>query len=375
MDGQIARLIIDSPKRDADLFYLTRIKAPDPLVWIQVGKKTILLVSDLEFERTKKESTVHSVYPIRIYQKKASKLLGSTSLVHAACVFFKENKVKIVEVPRSFPVGLIPPLKEAGFEIRIINAGFAKSRRKKKKWEVEEIRKCIQIGAEGINLAVSMIANSQIKNGELWFSDSALTSERIKREVMKFLIDHDCQSAGLILAGRKDQTVMPHHTGSGKLIAGDSIIMDFFPKSQISGYHGDITRTIVKGKPGTKLKKMYETVRMVEEKVSQMIKPGVEGKDLHRKALELFKKNGFETGKKNGFPYGFFHGIGHGLGIEIHEKPSLSGGDKLEEGDVITIEPGLYYPGIGGVRHENVYYVTATGATLLTDYEIPFEIP
>jgi Xaa-Pro aminopeptidase len=114
---------------------------------------------------------------------------------------------------------------------------------------------------------------------------------------------------------------------------------------------------------------------MVEEKISRMVKPGVEGKDLHRKALELFKRNGFETGKKNGFPYGFFHGIGHGLGIEIHEKPSLSGGDKLEEGDVITIEPGLYYPGIGGVRHENVYYVTATGATLLTDYEIPFEIP
>jgi Xaa-Pro aminopeptidase len=368
------RLVIDSTRRSADLFYLTRLKAPDPIVWMQVGRRRILMLSELELDRARKEARADLFLPARTYMIRAARLFSRATPAHAAAVFLGDRGIRSVEVPASFPVSLMRVLEELGFDVAVSGEDFVPARRTKRQWEVREIRRCTRLGAEGIDLAVSMIHTAEARGRRLLLGGRPLTSEAVKREVTKYLVDRDCQAAGLIAAGRRDQTAMPHHTGSGALEPGEAIILDFFPKSSGSGYHGDITRTVVRGKAGEKLKKMYEAVRTVERKVAAMIRPGAEGRSLQAAALRMFERAGFKTGRSAGHACGFFHGIGHGLGLEIHEKPSMSGSDKLRPGDVVTVEPGLYYPETGGVRHENVYLVTRTGREPLTDYEIPFEI-
>ena len=123
------------------------------------------------------------------------------------------------------------------------------------------------------------------------------------------------------------------------------------------------------------LKAMERAVRKVERDIAARLRPGVRGVDLHARALKMFARVGFETGRAGGKARGFFHGIGHGLGLEIHERPSLSAREeRLQKGDVVTVEPGLYYPERGGIRHENVYLITDRGARCLTRCDMPFEI-
>ena len=370
-----ARLVIDSTKHSADLFYLTGFRAPDPIIWMQLGRGKILMLSELELDRAKKEASADLFVPLKTYFTKAMKLFSRTSLVHAAAVFLKEKGVKRIEVPMSFPSLYLRVLEDLDFTVRVSGGDFVPARRAKRRREIEEIRKSIRRGAEGVELAVDMIARSTVRSGKLQLDGKPLTSERLKLEVTRFLLDRGCGASGLIAAGSRRQTSMPHHTGSGALRAGEAIILDFFPRDIMSGYHGDITRTVVKGKAGDRLKKMYEATRKVERKTSSMLRPGVPCKKLHAKALEIFKDAGFVTGRRKGRAGGFFHGLGHGLGLEIHEKPSFSAvAERLRCRDVTTIEPGLYYLETGGVRHENVYVITSTGHELLTDCDVPFEI-
>jgi len=214
-----------------------------------------------------------------------------------------------------------------------------------------------------------------VKRRTLHLDGKPLTSERVRHEVTLFLTARGYSAAGLIVAGRRDQTSLPHHVGSGPLGAGEPIIMDFFPRCSSSGFHGDITRTVLKGRAPAAVRAMERAVRKVESDIASRLRPGVRGVDLHARALKMFARAGFDTGRAGGKARGFFHGIGHGLGLEIHERPSMSARDEvLRRGDVVTVEPGLYYPEHGGIRHENVYLLTDAGARCLTRCRVPFEI-
>ena len=369
------RLVIDSTKHSADLFYLTGFRAPDPIIWMQLGRRKILMLSELELDRAKKEATADLFVSLKTYFAKAQKVFSRALLIHAAAVYLKEKGVKKIEVPSSFPAGCLRTLEELEFKVSVVEADFVPARRAKRTWEIDEIRKSIRHGAEGVELAADMIARSTVRSGKLQLDGKPLTSERLKLEVTRFLLDRGCGASGLIAAGSRRQTSMPHHTGSGVLMAGEAIILDFFPRDLASGFHGDITRTVVKGKAGAGLRKMYEAVRKAEKKTSSMLRPGVSCRKLHVTALKVFREAGFVTGRRKGRARGFFHGLGHGLGLEIHEKPLFSAvAEMLRFRDVTTIEPGLYYIETGGVRHENVYAITSTGHDLLTDCKVPFEL-
>ena len=177
-----------------------------------------------------------------------------------------------------------------------------------------------------------------------------------------------------IVAGGK-QGCDPHERGYGVLRANEPIILDVFPRSQKTGYFGDITRTVVKGQASETIRKMYQTVGHGQEMPFRNSSQA-SGAEIHRAIQDYFEKEGYKTGKLNGRMQGFFHGTGHGLGLEIHEAPRIgsSSNDILKAGHVVTVEPGLYYPDIGGVRLEDVAHVTPTGMRNLTKFEKVLEV-
>ena len=171
-----------------------------------------------------------------------------------------------------------------------------------------------------------------------------------------------------IVAGG-NQGCDPHEAGHGPLRAHQPIILDIFPRDCTTGYWGDITRTVVRGRASEPVKRMYVAVFKAQELAFQQLRAGVNGQEIHDAILRLFRENGFTTGRRNGRMQGFFHGTGHGLGLEIHEPPRVSAVDAtLRAGHVVTVEPGLYYRGVGGVRLEDVAVIQPHGARNLTKF-------
>ncbi|MFM8984073.1 MAG: M24 family metallopeptidase, partial [Spartobacteria bacterium] len=151
------------------------------------------------------------------------------------------------------------------------------------------------------------------------------------------------------------------------------IILDIFPRDIRSCFHGDITRTVVRGRASEEQRRLWNTCLEGQKLALDAIKPGTEGRIIHNMVKKHFADQGYATEIKNGRWQGFFHGTGHGLGLEVHETPRFSDA-VFQPGQILTVEPGIYMPGLGGVRHEDVILVTKTGCKLLTQLPKPFEI-
>jgi len=187
----------------------------------------------------------------------------------------------------------------------------------------------------------------------------------------------DPVASGTICAGGS-QSACPHDAGSGVLYAGTPIVMDVFPRSMTSGYWGDLTRTMVKGRAPEVVKRAYHAVLEAREHAKTLIRPGAVPEEIHNAAAAMLEKRGFLTGRNDVGDFGFFHGLGHGVGLEIHEAPRLSLRNRtpLKGGEIVTVEPGLYYPEWGGIRLEDMVYVEPSGACrCLTQVEDFLEIP
>jgi Xaa-Pro aminopeptidase len=186
---------------------------------------------------------------------------------------------------------------------------------------------------------------------------------------MGFVPSHSIVSSG-------EQCVDPHNEGSGPIRANSSIIMDIFPRSQRTGFFGDITLTVVRGKASDRLKHAYNCVERAQDIGFRKIRDGADPYDIHMEILDYFKRETFETGFTDGRMQGFFHGTGHGLGLDIHEAPGINARNRnrLKTGHVVTVEPGLYYSGMGGVRLEDVVLVTKTGCRNLVTIRKVLEV-
>jgi Xaa-Pro aminopeptidase len=169
----------------------------------------------------------------------------------------------------------------------------------------------------------------------------------------------------------------PHASGQGILRANEPIIIDVFPRSQKTGYYGDITRTVVRGRASEGVRKAYATVGRAQELALGRLRKKLPAREVHQTVQDYFNREGYRTGNRNGRMQGFFHSSGHGLGLEIHEPPSLSAAsnDLLLTGQVVTVEPGLYYSELGGgVRLEDMALITNTGPRNLTQFEKVLEV-
>lgn len=205
------------------------------------------------------------------------------------------------------------------------------------------------------------------------------TSEEAHKVIDGVLEKHNCESPdGRIVAGGK-QGAAPHEMGSGNIARNVSIVLDIYPRSRLTGYYADMSRTVCLGTPAPELQKMYDTVLAAQELALGLIRPQARCVEIQNAVDKFFEQEGYLTsGKGEHFPYleGFVHGVGHGVGLKIHESPRIGrdSADILQEGDIVTVEPGLYYPQIGGVRIEDMVLVTRDGMENLTNFPKQFRI-
>ena len=360
-------LIIDSTENNPDLLYATGgFSVPDPVVFIRHGGESILILNDLELSRGRKKASVSTVLPLSEYVAKL-RAGGKKkySLVDVAEMGLRERKISRVEVQDFFPVAFADNLRKKGFRIKCCGRMIFSERMRKSPHEIAFIRKSLRDTAAAMKTAMDLVFCAKTgKNGVLLSGGKPLTSERIKCAINSELAGKGYSVSGTIVACG-EHSAMPHHCGEGPVFAGSPVVIDIFPKSG-DGYFGDMTRTVVKGKPSPVLAAMYETVLKGQKIAIEMIKHGIETADVHNAVKSFFDSAGFKTSRGEN-PQGFIHSTGHGLGMELHEPPNINlYGGVLEKGNVVTVEPGLYYEGVGGVRIEDVVLVTEKGCENLS---------
>lgn len=371
-----AILIIAASEADSNLYYATGFLAPDPFIFLRVQGEKILLASDLELDRAKKQARVTTVLSYSEYEDRARRPgTADPSVTDTLHVLLTERAIQRLLVPGNFPIEHADSLREKGCHLTFKREPFFEERAMKSKEEVEAITETQRATEEAVEEAVTTLRDSVVRNGLLSYEGDVLTSESLKKIINLALMRRGCVAQHTIVACGS-QACDPHNEGSGPLKPNEAIVMDVFPRSGDSRYYADMTRTVVKGKAKPDLKKVYAAVLSAQEAAIEMIRDGVSGKEVHEKVCSLFESAGYRTGRKDGRMQGFFHGTGHGLGLDVHEPPRISRTPwMLKAGHVVTVEPGLYYEGAGGVRIEDLVVVTEDGCINLTRFPKEMEIP
>jgi Xaa-Pro aminopeptidase len=289
-------------------------------------------------------------------------------------VVLRELRIRSVVVPDNFPAGVADGLRKKRIGVKALPAPFFNERLYKTPEEVRYISRTMRITEAGLQAAIDVLKKSRIRRGWVTYRGKRLTADYLREVANGAIFARGCVPAHTIVAPGK-RGCDPHDVGGGPIRAHQPIIIDIFPRSEKTGYFGDITRTVVKGKASEELKRMYNAVAAGQRLGLSMIRHGARCREIHESILGLFGSRGFSTGRRDGRMQGFFHGTGHGLGLDIHEPPRIAQNDgRLEKGMVVTVEPGLYYYPIGGIRIEDTVLVTERGYKNLTRLPKLFEI-
>ncbi len=370
-----ATLFIAASESDSNLFYATRFMAPDPFVYLELKGERVMVMSDLEVDRARHQATVDRVISYSEIERQAKAQgvsePGTVDVVH---VLLKQAGATQILVPSTFPFLHAQRLQELGYTLRTKREPFYEQRVVKTAEEVRHIEAAQRATESAVAAAHDSLRRAEIRDNQLWLDGAVLTSERVKQLINVKLMECNCVAQHTIVAGG-EQACDPHDEGSGPLPAHRSIIFDVFPRSAGSRYFADMSRTVIRGSVSPDLKRLYHTVKDAQEEAITKIRDGADGAKIHQGICERFEKAGYRTGPVNGRMQGYFHGTGHGVGLDIHEAPRISRtGSMLQEGHVVTVEPGLYYPGLGAVRIEDMVLVTKDGCRNLTNYPKVFEL-
>jgi Xaa-Pro aminopeptidase len=372
---EVATLFIAASEGDSNLYYATRFVAPDAFIYMEIKGERLLVMSDLEMDRAKAQASVDRVLSYSDLEKKAKgqgiKEPNTVDIVH---IVLKEAKIRQLLVPANFPFIYATRLQELGYSLKPKRDPFYEQRVVKTAEEVRHIEASQRATEEAVAAAHDLLRRATIRDQVLWLDGECLTSERIKKFINVKLMERDCVAQHTIVAGG-EQACDPHNEGTGPLPADRSIIFDVFPRSAASRYFADMSRTVIRGTVSPELKRLFQTVKDAQEEAIDKVKDGADGMKIHQGICTRFEKAGYKTGLVNGRMQGYFHGTGHGVGLDIHEAPRISRtGSLLQEGHVVTVEPGLYYPGLGAVRIEDMVLVTKDGCRNLTDFPKVFEL-
>ncbi len=363
-------LIYAGTRSSSDQLYLGKFGVPDPFISFKKGAKRYAVLNQLEFGRGKKESAFDTILSLEDWIAKAKKAFGrkSVGIAEVVATLAKAYRIDGFRVPGDFPAWLGFELCDLGIEVKASNGSIFPARETKSDEELKFLREGNRCSAAGIRAAEEMLKASTIKRGYLYIDGKRLTSERLKESIEIACLRAGSVSADTIAAGG-DQACDPHCGGSGPLKANELIIVDVFPRVSKTGYHGDMTRTFLKGTPSTAQRKLAAAVRGSHKQAIEQVKTGVNGKKIHASVVSYFEERDFETRRDENGAVGFFHGTGHGLGLDVHEAPRVSSVNcRMKRNAVITIEPGLYYPGLGGCRVEDVVAVQDDGPKMLSSY-------
>jgi Xaa-Pro aminopeptidase len=364
-----------------NILYRTGFLCPDPVVVVDNGgHDTVLWTSPLEEGRAHKESTagtVRSTAGLDIPSTPAggNEFNGWANLVTAVC---REHGLSAVDVDADFPTVLADHLRQHDVDVRPRTDIYQYRRRIKTATEVEYITATENAGMAALQKAIDVIAAAEIRDGLLYHEGRKLTSKDLIYAVESDLLDNGNSTEDSICCGGPE-SADPHRTSSDVIRAGLPIVLDIYPFDKHTRYWGDMTRTVARGTPPPEVDRMWDAVLEAQQAGLDAVKPGANGRDVHFACCEVFKQHGYGSLAK---PYRdiqsdarFIHGTGHGLGLEIHEFPRISEADVvLEVGDVITVEPGLYDPRLGGIRIEDLVVVTETGCRNLTTLPKTFHL-
>jgi Xaa-Pro aminopeptidase len=378
-NGSLPLLFYGNSYHYPDIYRSTGFLAPDPFIAIEHGEERVIVASPLEHGRAQKESRATSVRDLMEFglrELTAQGLDGDQVTATIIQRVLTERGATTVQVPRFFPVGVADELRARGVRLEIAD-DLDVRRRIKRPEEVALIEKAQRATEEAWAAGVDALRRSSVgRDGVLMLDGAVFTAERLRAIVEEELLARDCQTPERTITAPGKQAADPHEIGHGPLHASEAIVMDIYPQHG-SRYWADMTRTVSKGTPPDEIVRMYEIVKRAQDEAITMLRPGVTGRAIHERVEDIIFEAGYDTlrpGQRHRpddpVIRGFFHGTGHGVGLEIHELPSIGRGKwgqvALEPGDVVTIEPGIYDPDIGGVRLEDMLVVTEDGARDLT---------
>ena len=365
-----ARLMVAASGHDADMLYATRFYADDPFIWWEDKNKTHVALSPLEIDRARPVAKVTQIHGLAEFLPPQPKDSSAAAIIAGIAAKYR---IKSFLVPEQFPAGLLEKLRAGGVKITVSEQPFFPERVRKTKEEVAALTTALRVAETGLRRGIDVLKSSKAdKRGFLQWAKAPLTSERLRAEMDSAVLHAGGVPANTIVAGG-EQGCDPHERGHGPLRANETIVLDIFPRHARNHYYGDLTRTVVRGRASEALRKQYATVQEGKRWVMKQMREGANGTDLQKELIGRFKTAGYPTEQRNGRWVGMFHGVGHGLGLDLHESPRFAAG-KLFAGLSITVEPGLYYPGVGGVRIEDVVIVGKTGVRNLTQFEEEFEL-
>jgi Xaa-Pro aminopeptidase len=281
--------------------------------------------------------------------------------------------IRRASVPFEFPLGLADRLRRDGVEIVPDERLFTERRRRKTAAELAGIRRAADVALAAMREGARMLRDARIDGERLLLDDDVLTAEAVRARIREL-----CARAGapapadIMIRAMGADPPLGHDPGSGPLPAHVPIEIDLWPQDEASGCWADMTRTFLRGEISDPIAELHALVLEAHERACQAVRAGVEGRELHGLASEVFERAGHPTQRTKTpgqtLREGFYWGLGHGVGLAVHEDPPLgrSGAEPLIAGDVIAVEPGTIVAGLGGSRVEDLLIVTGEGSERLT---------
>jgi len=370
-------LLYASTHHSADMLYFGRVEVHDPFIAFGLpnGKK-VTIQSALEFGRVRKAGGFDRVLPLEECRARAREKFGpKAGVAEIIATVAREHGVRRFRVADDFPAHLYLKLTKLGLTLKLAGGLLFPGREIKTAHEAECVREGNRLCSVGFAAAERILRAARIRGRTLVHRGQVVTSESLRFAMETAIREQGGDPRDTIVAGG-DQACDPHERGSGPLRPHELIIIDVFPRVLKTGYFGDMTRTYLKGRPREVQRRMVATVREAQKRAIKAIRAGVDGRDVHRAVTSCFEDAGYETRHGKSGSVGFFHGTGHGLGLEVHDPGRISPiiATSLKLGSVLTVEPGLYYPGLGGCRWEDVVQVTKGPAKMLSRHPYEWEI-
>jgi Xaa-Pro aminopeptidase len=375
-------LIVADTVRSPELRHEVPLAVPDPFLYAEVDGKRSVVVSSLEAGRVRELGTDLQVLTLEDVGVDALLKRGldpyelELELHLRAC---GELGLERAVTPLTFPLGVADHLRANGIDVAADQPFFDGRRRVKNEHELAGIRRACRAVEAGVAVGVEMLRGAERSNGVLTLDGEPLTCERIQQAVERAFGEHGA-SAEEFIVSHGPQTAVGHEMGHGPIGADDVVLFDLFPRDRESACYSDFTRTFAVGSPPPEIAEFHRLAKEALDLAVAEVKPGVKGSDIHRMVCDFFHGHGHKTQlhKEEGesLEDGYFHATGHGVGLEVHERPGVGRveSEPLVEGDVIALEPGLYRKGVGGARVEDLVLVTADGCEILTDYPYDLEL-
>jgi Xaa-Pro aminopeptidase len=369
-------LIFADTMRSPEMRHEVPVAVPDPFLYVERNGSRHAVLTSFEVDRVSEAGI--EAHPMEEFGW--DELVGKGPREQQALVLYEraveQLGVEDAVVPPDFPLELADRLRAKGVNVTPDRELFSQRRRVKNETELEGIRKAQRGTEAGMAAARELLRAADASDGKVTLDGELLTSERIKARITEVFTEHGLVSDAMIVA-HGGQAAAGHDMGSGPIAPGESVVIDLFPRDLESGCYADMTRTFVVGEIPEELAEYHRLVHEALMKSIEAVRAGAQGREVYGLVCDVFHEAGYPTqlSKKEGevLSSGFFHGLGHGVGLEVHEPPWLSRDpSQLVAGDVITLEPGLYRAGYGGVRLEDLVLITEDGAENLTDF--PYDL-